>query len=777
MDHLLEGLNEQQIEAVRFVNGICRVVAGAGSGKTKTLTHRFAYLMEHEHVPGRDILCVTFTNKAAKEMRERIKKLTNGAIPDDFVCTFHSFGVKVLRAEHAALGIKRDFKILDSDDQLSLMKELYRKKEIDAKTSPSHKMVLGRVEALKKGKAWKLFVAWMLGVGPRPTVELFQPENFLAMEYIKMQAESGALDFTDLITFTAYLFDTRPDVREKWAARFRYIMVDETQDNSDLQWLLIRHLQSVHHNLFIVGDPDQAIYGFRGAVPESFVRFDSAYKGCRTFLLTRNYRSTPTILNASNNLIACNRSRVAKELVSDMENPGDLIDWNHADDSEKEAEYVAGRILSLLNKGVSPTEIAVLYRISSLSRQIEQACIRKGIKYQVYGGLRFFERKEIKDCLSYLRLVEGADNLAFLRVINEPKRQLADAFVKEVNRLSEADGTDLYTTMANHLGKSKQLSKPGAKEFVRIIQKYRDKVGSVPISEILKGILDETKYMETMEDNEEGERKDNILELLDSIQTYEEENGTDGVASLTDYLQDIALYTNIDNRDVPDSVKIMTIHQSKGLEFEHVFVIGFQENIMPSFLALQSGSPSELEEERRLAYVAMTRAKKGLVLTSSAYTRRSETTPSRFLPEIGYRYINLIGDVDHFTLMEAENLAAREVRHNYRRPKGILSVGDKMRFDNYGVGIVSGFTPDKRCYLVDFFFEEGIQEIPVSCLGIEYVVPQDTDEAELLEPGDTVYVQRYGECQVIRNDSRQEMLRLSAEDGYEFDCPWEMIAV
>ena len=582
MSRILESLNDRQREAVQATEGYFRIIAGAGSGKTKTLTHRFAYLVQEIGVPSNRILCVTFTNKAAAEMRGRVKQLLGENITDEYICTFHSFCVKVLRREIQRLGYQQTFSILDMTDQKSLIKEVFEEMGLSSNDGITAKDALKHIEMCKTGEGWEHVVKLLVAPNDPVIPAEAEVKDRILLNYLTLQRKNLSLDFNDLISFTLYLLQTNHQVLDTWSNAFSYIMVDETQDNSRRQWAMLELLAKACRNLFVVGDPDQAIYSFRGARPEGLVKFDKVFSPCTTIVLDQNYRSTPTILGAANDIIVHNRLRVKKELYTDNVDPGSPIEWIHADNDKNESLYVASKVQSLLENGAKSDDIAVLFRVSALSRSVEQAFIQNGIKYQVFGGMRFFERKEIKDVMAYLTMAETPDNdMAFLRTYNYPSRKLGKAFINRIKELAKADGSSYFAALLKHYGSVKEVTRSGAAEYIKLANQIQGLKGG-SISDLATYILDQTGIMKELRESEDTERLDNVVELQNSILSYENEHKDDEDFSLKTYLQDISLYTNVDAKDKEDSIKLMTIHQSKGLEFPYVFLIGCNEGVMPN---------------------------------------------------------------------------------------------------------------------------------------------------------------------------------------------------
>ena len=527
MSRILESLNDRQREAVQATEGYFRIIAGAGSGKTKTLTHRFAYLVQEIGVPSNRILCVTFTNKAAAEMRGRVKQLLGENITDEYICTFHSFCVKVLRREIQRLGYQQTFSILDMTDQKSLIKEVFEEMGLSSNDGITAKDALKHIEMCKTGEGWEHVVKLLVAPNDPVIPAEAEVKDRILLNYLTLQRKNLSLDFNDLISFTLYLLQTNHQVLDTWSNAFSYIMVDETQDNSRRQWAMLELLAKACRNLFVVGDPDQAIYSFRGARPEGLVKFDKVFSPCTTIVLDQNYRSTPTILGAANDIIVHNRLRVKKELYTDNVDPGSPIEWIHADNDKNESLYVASKVQSLLENGAKSDDIAVLFRVSALSRSVEQAFIQNGIKYQVFGGMRFFERKEIKDVMAYLTMAETPDNdMAFLRTYNYPSRKLGKAFINRIKELAKADGSSYFAALLKHYGSVKEVTRSGAAEYIKLANQIQGLKGG-SISDLAPYILDQTGIMKELRESEDTERLDNVVELQNSILSYENEHKDD----------------------------------------------------------------------------------------------------------------------------------------------------------------------------------------------------------------------------------------------------------
>ena len=704
MDPILDSLNDKQREAVLATEGYYRIIAGAGSGKTKTLTHRFAYLVKELGIPSNRILCVTFTNKAASEMRDRVKRLLNNNITDEYICTFHSFCVKVLRREIQRLGYQQTFGILDTTDQKALIKDVFEELGISQNDGIKVKEAMTHIEKCKNREGWQHLVELLIANKDPKIPNDAEILDRILIRYLVQQRKNLSLDFNDLISFTLYLLQTDKQVLDSWSSMFSYIMVDETQDNSIRQWTMLSLLSQICRNLFVVGDPDQAIYSFRGARPDGLINFDKSFFPCTTIVLDRNYRSTPTILSAANDIISHNRLRVKKDLYTTNTNPGNPIEWFHGEKDRDESQFVATKVQNLLDNGTKADDIAVLFRVSALSRSFEQAFIHQGIKYQVFGGTRFFERQEIKDTIAYLTMAETPDNdMAFLRTINYPSRKLGKTFVNRIRDLAKSSGKSLFATLLDNLGKVKEVTRPGSEAYVKLITQIQILKNNLSISDLTAYILEQTGLMEELRKSEDTDRLDNVIELQSSILSYENEHKDEDNLSLNLYLQDISLYTNVDVKDKSESIKMMTIHQSKGLEFPYVFLVGCNEGVMPSQRCVAELGRQGLEEERRLAYVAVTRAKNQLYITDNegSYYGGGNRVPSRFIFEINDSYIHRIKQIPEYLVLMTKNIIQSEaLEDDSDTNPDICAVGARVNHKVFGPGIVEKVDVFRNEYMV-----------------------------------------------------------------------------
>lgn len=672
-------LNENQKMAVSDDCNHLRIIAGAGSGKTRVLTMRIAYLIEKKNVKPYNILAITFTNKAAREMKNRINDMLKDEGTGCWISTIHSLCMRILSEDIGALNYPKNFTVVDADDQRQILKEAYKEIGIDKKEYP-YGVVLDYIANNK-----------YLSIDPKKAMEYTYGEIKLinkakAYEYYdKRLKQLYALDFDDLILFTTKIFKLYPSILEKWSSKFHYIHVDEFQDVDKEQYELIRLLTSVHDNIYVVGDPDQTIFTWRGADVNIIVNFEKDFKNTKTIVLNENYRSTNNILSGANSVIRNNKARVDKELFSNN-GAGDRIIHKSCMSEVGEANYVANQIIKLHNDGYNYRDIAILYRANYLSREIEKVLIENRINYVIYGGLRFYERMEVKDILSYLRMITRADDLAFIRIINTPRRGIGAKTIDAIQSIAIEKGMSMYDVIKNGLyPKNRDVFD----NFVKMVEKWREDVKTTDLENVLQEVLDDSGYRTMLEKDGETERLENVKSLLDDIKQYSEDYPD---SSLDEYLQMIALYTDRASEEVTDAVNLCTVHSAKGLEFDVVFVIGLSEGIFPSEKSLIEGQKG-LEEERRLAYVAYTRAKKKLYLTESnsfSYVIQAAKLPSRFINEIDSEYIE---HVDEKPKAFSSGLFDEDIVSDRKKEKpkdSIYRNGDTVIHNVYGEGIVVG---------------------------------------------------------------------------------------
>jgi len=724
-DMIMKGLNARQAEAVTSTEGRIRVVAGAGTGKTKALTHRYSYLVNVLGIDPANILCLTFTNKAATEMRQRIAMMVHSGDYNDFVCTIDGFCVKFLRKEIHRLGFPKTFSILDEEDAKAVAKQCMD--ELGMKrTEKTVKEFLGQVATVKSMNDYITTymlpeVKWTDGMLKSPVAN-----------FIHRQMKTCSLGYDDLENFTNYILDRFQDAREHWQRQLNYIMVDEAQDCNLDNWQIVEKLAAGHGNLFVVGDPDQAIYEWRGAKPERFVNFAAD----KDVVLDENYRSTPKILDVANSVISNNQNRIPKDLFT-RKPEGKAVIHFHAKKESEEMEWIVEQMKKLMEAGARPNDFAILYRASFQSRAIEQAMLNAKIPYNIWGGTRFFERKEIKDALSYLRLInDKQDDLAFSRIINVPSRKLGRKFIDSLKDRAEDDNLSLYNALKRHIETS-ELSKEGARDFVGLIEDGSEFSQSSTVSDLLDRVLDRSGLKRMLREDQDEDRLENIEELTQSVRFYESNRMEDEV-TLADYLQDIALYTNQDYRKDTPTVKLMTIHQAKGLEFPYVFVVGLSEGIFPNMRTIREYKKNGEEEERRLMYVAITRAEKALFLTESEgfnISTKMNKYPSRFLTEIkrhmfvtegyvpedlwrGTRNMMHVLDEETYKPMSAVDGFAAE-RDEY---ESVFRIGDLVSHRVFGTGEVVGSNKENTTFEVKF------KDGSVRHLRADFLAPQDLPE-------------------------------------------------
>ena len=639
MNPLLTGMNDKQAEAVQTTEGPLLIMAGAGSGKTRVLTHRIAYLIDEKMINPWNILAITFTNKAAREMRERAMAL-NPATSETLIATFHSMCVRILRREADHIGYNRNFTIVDPGEQRTLMKRILKNLNLDPKKW-NERAILGTISNAKNDLLDE--VAYEHQAGDMYT-------QIVAKCYKAYQEElrrSEAMDFDDLIMMTLRLFDKNPDVLAYYQQRYQYIHVDEYQDTNHAQYQLVKLLASRFKNICVVGDADQSIYGWRGADMQNILDFEKDYPEAKVVLLEENYRSTKKILQAANEVIKNNRNRRPKKLWTQNDD-GEQIVYYRANDERDEAVFVASTIDNIIREeGKNFKDFAVLYRTNAQSRTIEEALLKSNIPYTMVGGTKFYSRKEIRDVISYLNLIANpADNISFERVVNEPKRGVGPGTLEKIRNFAYEQNMSLLDASANiMLSPIKGKAAQGVYDFANMILNLRDQIDGLSITEAVEAVLDKSGYLDALsmqQTLESQARIENIEEFMSVTKNFDETNTDDtedetGIDRLGRFLNDLALIADTDDGDMEAAeVTLMTLHAAKGLEFPVVFLIGMEEGVFP--LSRASEEPDELEEERRLAYVGITRAEEILFLTNAntrtLFGKTSYNRPSRFLREI-----------------------------------------------------------------------------------------------------------------------------------------------
>ena len=685
----IDNLNDKQKEAVLYINGPMLVLAGAGSGKTKVLTNRIANLIDNGISPA-NILAITFTNKAAKEMKDRVFNLIGNDAYMIQISTFHSLGLKILKENYEKLGYDKNFVVIDSDDALTVIKKIMK----DMNLSPQYynaKNIRNKISSAKN--------------------ELMNLQSFANLEYDKNIVKvyekyleklklNNSVDFDDLLILPIRLFREYPSVLESYQERYKYILIDEYQDTNECQYIFSKMLAKKYKNIFVVGDNDQAIYAFRGANYKNILNFEKDYPDCKTILLEENYRSTKTILNAANSVIKNNKLRKDKNLWSNNEE-GELIKYIRTDGEKEEADYVAKEIKKLISDGVDPVDIAVLYRTNAQSRVMEEACLKNNIPYKIIGSFYFYNRKEIKDLICYLRLINNyKDDVSLLRVINVPKRKIGEKTIDNISNVALVNNSCLFDA----INSGKEL------EFKNLILDLKEKCENLSLTEMVELVLDKSGMKQELENEKSLDseiRLENLEEFKSITKNYEEEYG---VISLDDFLNEISLVSDMsEHQDGNNKVSLMTVHSVKGLEFDDVFVIGMEEGIFPHYNAINEGTNSAIEEERRLCYVAITRAKKKLWLLNAKkrmlFGNTQVNPPSRFMDEIDSKYVDsekrttsLVGSVKKIV---KENM--------FNNDDTDFNVGDMIHHTDYGNGIVTAV--DKSIITVAFPHPFGIKKL------------------------------------------------------------------
>ncbi len=733
MDYL-EGLNDKQREAVEFGDGPLLILAGAGSGKTRVLTHRIAYLIEKRGIFPGNILAITFTNKAADEMKERVSNLLENNVDDIWMGTFHSVCVRILRRDIDKIGYDRSFSIYDRDDQVTLMKECIKELNVN-KDIYKERAVLAKISDLKD--------------------KMIDPDTYINQNYSEFYARNvgelyalyekklrayNALDFDDLILKTIELFRKEEEVLDYYQRKFKYVFVDEYQDTNKSQYELIRLISGRYKNICVVGDPDQSIYKFRGADISNILNFEKDFENATTILLEQNYRSTKNILGVANHVIKNNFERKDKNLWTANEEGQKVVVESLLDEKE-EASFVASKIMELLGEGYSLNDMAILYRTNAQSRSFEEAFMRDSIPYKIVGGLRFYDRKEIKDIMAYLKVIQNpADNVSLKRIINVPKRGIGPATINKIEEYASQNDESMYSVMMD-IDKVDTLSagpKKKIKDFVNMMNEFAAMSKVLSVDEFIEKLVYGVGYIDELEKEggiEAETRLQNIKEFISVALDYEVKNPN---GSLEDFLSTISLLSDVDKtEDRENSVTLLTVHSAKGLEFPVVFLVGMEEGLFPISRALDS--ESELEEERRLCYVAITRAEKLLFVTyakiRTIYGRTSYTLPSRFLDEMPEDLIESSTgkgksiSIDAGTFNSSREVfiqvkdytgKAKERIVSSRINEEDISTGRKVRHNKWGIGTIVQIKDSKDDKeLVVAFDGVGLKRLLLSIAPIE----------------------------------------------------------
>ena len=678
-----------------------RVIAGAGSGKTRALSHRFAFLVNEIGILPGNILCVTFTNKSANEMRQRIHMLT-GDNDTGYINTFHGFCVSVLQEDSHAVQYPKSFLVLDNADIDAMLGTIYEERGLtlrDMTYGQARDMIEIR-KIFREPQYYLDMITMSLDTLREKYLKARDPADIIFYGYLYQEKKCFGLDYNDLIKFSLYIFSQNPEIRLKWQSRLEYIMIDEFQDIDDLQYELMCVLCGYHKNLFIVGDPDQTIYTWRGANVKYLLDFENHFPGAKTVMMMDNYRSTPQILDAANSLISKNTIRIKKDLIPTQPD-GFVPVCHHAKTTAEEAQWIAGKIEDLhTQKEIPYRDITVLYRAHHVTRSVEEAFLKKEIPYTIYSGVQFFGRMEIKDALSYLRMIAYKDDLSFTRIVNRPRRNMGERRMAFLREMAEATKMSLYETLVRYIDND-IFKGTRAGQFIALIERFSSDYSGRPVSEVLSAVLDESGYETALRTEGSQERLDNLAELKQSVYIYETTCGEE--TTLEDYLRHAALFSNSDaDAGTADKVRLMTIHTAKGLEFPYVFLCGMNEGIFPS---RRTRTLEGMEEERRLAFVALTRARKGLYL-SEAQGRNfdgSPRYPSRFVLDIDPALISFVPDIDEDLIREAKasiRLSSRGLRSE--NDTDLLQEGDRIRHRVFGPGTIRGVDRDRSAYIIRF---------------------------------------------------------------------------
>ena len=694
---ILEGLNEAQREAVTETEGFVRVIAGAGSGKTRALTHRFAYLVNEIGILPGNILCVTFTNKSANEMRQRI----HGLIGDNdtgYINTFHGFCVSVLQEDSYAVQYPKSFLVLDNADIDDMLKIIYEERGLTLRDMPFGKARdMIEIKKLKECPEYYLdMITMSIDTLRQKYDDAVNADDIIFYGYLYQEKKCFALDYNDLIKFSLYIFAHHDDIRTKWQQRLEYIMIDEFQDIDELQYQLMQVLCDYHKNLFIVGDPDQTIYTWRGANGKYLTDFDKVFPKVKTIMMMQNYRSTPQILAVANSLIDTNTSRIKKDLIP-MLPDGPKVKCHHAATAEAEAKWIADQIDELHRNNIPYRDITLLYRAHFVTRNIEEVFIKRELPYTIYSGIQFFCRMEIKDALAYLRMIVYKDDLSFLRIINLPKRNIGQRRIQFLKEYVIVHNCTLYRALIENLD-NPLFKTTGAAAFVQLIESFSAEYIQKPISEVLTEILDKSGYEYMLRTEGSQERLDNLAELKQAVYEFETTCGEE--STLEHYLSHIALFTSRDTSDSADKVKLMTVHTAKGLEFPYVFLCALNEGIFPS---KKTSTLAAMEEERRLAFVALTRAEKGLYLSESEGENfdGSFRHLSRFILDIDPQLLDFCPKAKEIQIKAAQT-HIRQTSKWIQDAKESFAVGDRIRHPVCGIGTIISIDTDKKAYMIQF---------------------------------------------------------------------------
>jgi DNA helicase-2/ATP-dependent DNA helicase PcrA len=735
---IIESLNDRQREAVEQTEGPLLILAGPGSGKTRVIAHRIAYLVLERQVSPRRVLAVTFTNKAAREMRDRVFGLVGDeAARDISLGTFHATCSRILRIEGEAIGIPRTFTIYDDSDQIAAVKRALDDMGLDPRRIPPRAVLSAISRAKSELQGPRQFAALVADYFQEVTSRVFE-------RYQEILGQNDALDFDDILLRTVDLYNERPDVLEKHSGRWEYVHIDEFQDTNIAQYVLSKQWASQHGNICVVGDPDQSIYTWRAADIRNILNFEHDFPNVRVVILDQNYRSTQTILDSAHSVIALNKQRKEKNLWTDN-GQGKPVVMHEAYDEEDEAAFVVREIQQLrTEEKLSFRDIAVMYRTNAQSRPIEEALVRRGIPYRLVGGTRFYERREVKDLLAFMRLVQNPfDSIALMRVINTPSRGIGDRTLAELNKWSRERGIPPYAALQIVADAERDdpefASRPEAIEgrahpfqkrtagallrFLGLLNGLIEMSKQATLAGLLDAVIDQVEYKAHVMADEAGEERwENVQELRAVTSQYDELKPEHALAS---FLEDVALITDIDQMEESDSVTLITLHAAKGLEYPVVFMVGLEEGILPHMRSLESGDPAQLEEERRLCYVGMTRAKAHLYLVR-AFRRAfsGHHPPSRFLSDIPPQLVSVAQKGAQRQMFgPTRHRVAKETDDRPFVPDRTFASGDHVRHEKFGEGIVVSCEPSGGDYqvVVAFRGEAAIKKLLLSFAPLEKI--------------------------------------------------------
>jgi DNA helicase-2/ATP-dependent DNA helicase PcrA len=701
----LEHLNPEQKDAVTTTEGFVRVIAGAGSGKTRAITNRFAYLVSQIGVPAAHILCVTFTNKAALEMRLRIRQQL-GDGDTGFICTFHSFCVSVLQEESYAFQYPKSFLVLDNSDIDSMLDLVYQERGLtlrDMTFSNARDMI-----EIKKIHELPTYYEYLINLSLAELHEKYleakATKDIIFYGYLYQQKKCFGLDYNDLIKFVLYIFQIEPEIALKWQKKLQYIMIDEFQDIDPIQYQLMETLCSYNKNLFVVGDPDQTIYTWRGANIRFLLDFDKKFPDTKTIMMNQNYRSTEQIISCANTLISNNKVRMDKKLISLPDKQGPVPIFYHGKTTQDEALWIANYCKSLIDSGVPPKDIAILFRSHFVSRSLEEVFADQNLPFTLYSGIQFFDREEIKDALSYLRMVTYKDDLSFRRIVNKPRRNIGKTRIAILEQHAKENDCSLFESLCSlseqEGDENNPFSKTQAKAFISLIQQFSQEMEHYSASELLAKIINASDYEKQLRTEGSQDRLDNLAELKQSL--YEFENACGEECTVPYYLSHVSLLSGLDVGSKKEAVRFLTVHTAKGLEFPHVIVCGLNETIFPS---KKIQSKAEMEEERRLAFVAITRGKQSLAVTDSEGRNLDGSTrfPSRFIFNMGKQNLDYKTELDSsFVQMATSYISGSENFLETATSSSEFAIGDSISHPILGKGIITAIDLVSKTYSIQF---------------------------------------------------------------------------